>query len=238
MRNLFLTLVLANVFLLAWHFWVEPVPAVPPAKPPPGLSVFSQPRARSTAPPGPATLPVSPPALAATPNGGCLRVGPWPDGAAAQQAGERLAARGIHPVPIARDTQLWLGHWVQINGFESAVAAEAARQRLIAGGLADAYLMQDGARPMLSLGVFRDRGRADQVAGTARRLGFEVDMRDRYRPAVEQWLLIRPRVEQQLKPEDLRLGDDRILRLEATPCEAASDPEVPGNGLPAPATTP
>ena len=238
MRNLFLMLVLANVFLLAWHFWVDPVPAVPPGAAPPGLTVFSQPVARpATAPGRPASLPVSPTASAA-PVSECLRVGPWSDGAAAQQAGERLAARGVQAVQIARDAQLWLGHWVQINGFESAAAAEAARQRLVAGGLADAYLMQDGARPMLSLGVFRERGRADQVAATARRLGYEVDMRDRYRPAVEQWLLIRPRVEQQLKPVDLRLGDDRILRLESTPCEAASDPGVPGSGLPAPGTTP
>ena len=239
MRNLFLMLVLANLFLLAWHFWVEPAPAVGPATDQPGLAVFNQPLAPPAATAGrPASAPVSPPDLAPTDSAGCLRVGPWADGAAAQQAGQRLSARGVQAVPIARETRLWLGHWVQISGFASPAAAEVARQRLIAGGLADAYLMQDGTRPILSLGVFRERARADQVAGTARRLGFEVDLRARYRPAVEQWLLIRPRVEQQLRPEDLQLGDDRILRMESAPCEAASDTGVPGSELPAAGSMP
>ena len=112
--------------------------------------------------------------------------------------------------------------------------AETARQRLVAGGLADAYLMQDGAEPMISLGVFRDRSRADRVASAARTLGFMVTMRDRYRPAVEQWLLIRPRPDQAPEMADLSLAGDRIMRTESAPCDAAgnSPPQIAGPAAP------
>ena len=227
MRNVLLTLVLANLLLLAWQFWVDPAPPVPSVTGPGSLVLFSAGAGRTAGAPlaSQTGAPIPEPGIAAAPPPGtCLRVGPLPNAAAAQQAGERLVVRGIDAIPIARDTQLWLGHWVQIGGFASVPAAETARPRLVAGGLADAYLMQDGTQPMISLGVFRDRGRADRIARAARTLGFEVSMRDRYRPAVEQWLLIRPRPDQKPGPLDLSLAGDRIMRIESAPCEAAGTP--------------
>jgi len=233
MRNVFLILVLANLLLLAWQFWVEPPPSAAQAAGPGGLAMFGEPgpgaddvQAGLAGPDGPG--------VGARPAGNCLRVGPLPDSAAAQQAAARLVARGIDAVPLARDTQLWLGHWVQIGGFASVPAAETARQRLVTGGLADAYLMQDGSQPVISLGVFRDRGGADRVVGMARTLGFEVSIRDRYRPAVEEWLLIRPRPDQSLDSSKLRLADDRIMRTERTPCDVAGAPVPPAAGAAAP----
>lgn len=219
MRNVLLTLVLANLLLLAWQFWVDPAPPVPSVTGPSSLVLFDAGAGRVAGAPWASQMgaPIPEP-------GTCLRVGPLPNAAAAQQAGERLAVRGIDAIPIVRDTQLWLGHWVQIGGFASVPAAETARQRLVAGGLADAYLMQDGTQPMISLGVFRDRSRADRVASAARTLGFEVSMRDRYRPTIEQWLLIRPRPDQKPGPLDLSLAGDRIMRTESAPCEAAGIP--------------
>jgi cell division protein FtsN len=147
-------------------------------------------------------------------------MGPLSSIAAAQQVREELAARGIDAEPVARESELWLGHWVEIEGFSSAADAETARQRLIEGGLVDAYLMQDGPEPIISLGVFRDRARADRLAGTAQTLGFEAQIRDRYRTAAEQWLLIRPRAGQTLGSTDLRIAGDRIMRTENTDCGA------------------
>ena len=219
MRKVFLILVLANLLLLAWHFWVDSAPQAPPINEPGGLVLFGPDGGRT------AGKPVA--SQTGAPSGNCFRLGPLANAAATQQAGEQLAARGIDATPIARDAQIWLGHWVQIAGFASAKDAEAARQRLVAGGLADAYLMQDGTQPMLSLGVFRERSRADRVASTAGSLGFQVAMRDRYRPTVEQWLLISPRPGQTLGTADLSLAGDRIMRSEATPCEATFAPLPP-----------
>jgi len=224
MRNVFLTLILANLLLLAWQIWVDPSPPAPSATGQTALALFGSDGQLGAPTPGLG-------ASAGASSGNCLRLGPMASIAASQQAREQLAVRGIDATPIARDTQVWIGHWVQIAGFESVSDADAARRRLVAGGLADAYLMQDGTQPMLSLGVFRDRGRADRVASVARGLGFQVGMRDRYRPTVEQWLLIRPRPNQSLGPPELSLSGDRIMRIEGVPCEAAATISPPADGL-------
>lgn len=147
-------------------------------------------------------------------------MGPLPDVAAAQQVAQQLSARGFAVTPEAHDDQVWLGHWVQIIGFDSVPAAERARQRLVAAGINDVYLMQEGPQPILSLGVFRERDRADHLASAARALGFNVSVRARYRPVVQQWLLLRPPAGKAVDRSALNLGSDRIVRVEAAPCEA------------------
>jgi hypothetical protein len=237
MRNLLLSLVLVNLLILAWQFWVDPSPPVALDKEGDGLALFAgrNAPAEASGPARPAPVPASGGGPALPPAGVCFRLGPLPDAAASQQAATSLAGRGIDATPIARDAQLWLGHWVQISGFDSVPAAEIARERLVAGGVADALLMQDGPQPLISLGVFRDRDRADRVANAARNLGFEVAMRDRYRPGVEQWLLVRPRNGQEIRPADLSLAGDRILRAERAPCDDAGGAAAPANaGPPAP----
>lgn len=209
MRNLFLALVLANLLFLAWHVWIDPSQPAEPVTMPGELTLFGAGKDTESAAAG------SPPEPSA---GACLRMGPLPGSAASQQARELLAARGIDAVPVAVDTEQWLGHWVQIDGFSSVPDAEMARQRLIDAGLADAYLMQDGLDPLISLGVFRERERADRLAETATSLGFSPRISDRYRPAVEQWLLVRARPGQTLSAADLSIPGDRIMRTENTPC--------------------
>jgi hypothetical protein len=238
MRTLLLSLVLANLLMLAWQFWVDPSPPVALIDGGDGLALFAESNTPGERPvplqpaPAPAPVPASGGGPALPPAGACFRLGPLPDSTATQQAASRLAGRGIDATPIARDAQLWLGHWVQISGFGSVPAAENAREQLVAGGIADALLMQDGPRPMISLGVFRDRDRAERVASTARNLGFEVGMRDRYRPGVEQWLLVRPRAGQEIRPADLSLAGDRILRAETAPCEDAASAAAPADPAP------
>ena len=231
MRNLFLSLVLANLLVLAWHFWVDPPAPAPVAPEGKGLALFGpvpSPAPRQPAPAaartggGPLLLPV----------GSCWRLGPLTDSSAAQQAARALAGRGVDATPFARDAQLWLGHWVQATGFDSVATGEIARERLVAGGLTDALLMQDGPQPLISLGVFRERDRADRVAATARDLGFQVAVSDRYRPGVDHWLLVQPRDGQSLRPSDLALAGDRILRAEPAPCAEARDPPPPDGTLP------
>lgn len=233
MRNLFLSLVLANLLVLAWQYWVDPAtePAMSTGRG--DLALFDATRVPSGAVAG-ANLPVYPEVAGINLRAGkCFRLGPLPDSTAAQQAAQNLAGRGIDATPIARDAPLWLGHWVQISGFGSVAAAETARDRLIAGGIADALLMQDGLQPMISLGVFRERTRADRVANMARNLGFVVGMRDRYRPGVEHWLLVRPRPGQSLAPSDLSLAGDRIMRTEPATCDGAGGAAAtPGPALP------
>lgn len=225
MRSLFLGLVLINLFLLAWYVWIE-APDQPMASRSAGslalLAEGDPPLAPSSLGTQAAEqLPYSP---GADPL--CFRVGPWAGEAAARQVEELLANRGMNVRPIARETQIWLGHWVQIGGFGSTAEAESARGRLAAGGVTDALLLQEGDQALISLGVFRDRSRAERVVARARSLGFAASVRDRFRPGVERWLLVQPRPGEALQPEDLRLSEALILRAEPTPCD---NPSSPGN---------
>lgn len=221
MRNLFLALLLANLLLFAWQRWVNPV-----AEPTGARSLPELPDFRAAGPaPVPAGAGAPPAAVAGAPGGevepGCVRIGPLAGADAAAELGRSLAAQGVVATPFAQDGRVWLGNWIQLTGFPTAEAAEAARQQLVAAGLADAYLMQEGGSPVLSLGVFRDRARADRVAATARRLGFRPVTTDRFRPAVEYWLQARVPQDSVLARDALPLPGAQILRVEPAACVAA-----------------
>jgi hypothetical protein len=207
-RNLFLVLLLANLLLLGWIFWVDPEPPVS-AWPAGADELVMFGRAR------PAAAALSPPVAAASE---CLFVGPVPDLNAVQQLSASLARRGISMEPLPRDGRVWLGHWVQIQGFADRQAAEVARERLLKAGLPDAYVMQDGSLNIISLGVFRERSRAERVIEAARRAGFEALMRERVRTATEYWLVSGQAGDQPEALAELAAGFDRILRAEIGPC--------------------
>jgi hypothetical protein len=226
-RNLFLVLLLANLLLLAWNRWVVPPPRLA------GATVAGSPRQREAPPaaaaPAPqanavvaAPQPQAPaPPVAAAPAGPgdtCVQVGPLPAAEAAAELGRSLASRGIPAATIARDTQVWVGNWIQIGGFASPAAADEARRRLVDGGLADAYLMQEGPEPVISLGVFREKERADRVAAIARGLGFDPVSTNRYRPAVEYWLMARIPVAGASSRDGLPLPRSGLLRVEPVEC--------------------
>jgi hypothetical protein len=225
-RNLFLALLLANLLLFAWNGWVVPpsrpvaaVSPVPQRQPAQGASVPGAPGRD-----GVAVAPevaASPPPPAATPLGAmaaCVQIGPLAAAEAAAELGRSLASGGIAAIPMARDTQVWVGNWIQVGGFATPAAAEEARRRLVAGGLADAYLMQEGAEPVISLGVFREKERAERVASIARGLGFRPVSTNRYRPAVEYWLLARIPGTAVVPAEGLPLPRSGLLRVEPTEC--------------------
>lgn len=236
MRNLFLALLLANLLLFAWSRWVTPVappptparvPALVDARPAPG-----SPAAANAAATPAAVATAGPPAT----DGDCVQIGPLPAAAAASELARSLAPRGVVATPFAREGQAWMGNWVQLRGFASAEAAETARQQLVAGGLADAYVMQEGGEALISLGVFRDREGAERVSAVARRLGFQPLATDRYRPAVEYWLRARVPPGSGLARGTLALPGTRILRVEAIGCAApAVGGDAPAAGPPVPA---
>lgn len=236
-RNLFLGLLLANILLFAWNRWVVPAPrsaaavsVVPPRREAAAPATSIRPddviaTPAPSEPPASAALPQPqasppPPGVAASPGPGdtCVQVGPLPAAEAAAELGRSLASRGIPAAAIARDTQVWVGNWIQVGGFASPAAADEARRRLVAGGLADAYLMQEGAEPVISLGVFREKERADRVAAIARGLGFNPVSTNRYRPAVEYWLLARIPAAVARPGDGLPLPRSGLLRVEPAEC--------------------
>lgn len=226
MRNLFLLLLLLNLLVGAWQLWVRPAPIpVPAAGEVPELQLFGGGRAAAPSPsptassPPPRDLASSGAARAPT-TGGCLRIGPFPDAATAAELASSLADRGLPVVPLALDGQIWIGNWVQVAGFRNAAEAESARQRLVSGGLADAMLIQDGPLPIISLGVFRERDRAERILAAARQLGFNPVRTDRYRPGTEHWVVTRESPDRAIAAGPLQMPGAQILRAEPYSCAA------------------
>ena len=216
MRNIFLILLLANLLLLGWVLWVDPEPsAALPATDANELPIYGQSNSRAST--GPDTADAA---------SQCVYIGPVPDASAAQQLSATLAKRGIKVRVVPREARVWLGHWVQVQGFADKEQAEIARQRLLRAELPDAYVMQDGPISIISLGVFRERGRAERVIEAARQAGFKAVMQDRVRTAMEYWVVSDQASGQQLALGKLAAGFDRILRAESGPCPPSASGSV------------
>lgn len=208
MRNIFLVLLLANLLMLGWVFWVDPEPST--AVKPKGvneLAIFRQAGATATE----SSVPVAA-------SSQCLFVGPVPDLNVARQLSVSLADRGIKVQLVPREGRVWLGHWVQIQGFAARELAEEARQRLRKAGLLDAYVMEDGPMNIINLGVFREQDRAERVMEAARRAGFKAVMRERVRPAAEYWLVSDRANGHRAALGEIAASFDRILRVETGAC--------------------
>lgn len=207
MRNWFLILLLGNVLVATWQYReAQPSGGGQRASGIPTLRL-------SAAPPAG----VAPAAASEAPQ--CVRVGPFMDARTTAAARAALVEAGAAVRERSEQGQIWLGHWVQLGGFASLESAEEARARLAAGGLADAYIMQVEGEPRISLGVFRERPRADSVAQIARSLGFQPETTDRIRPAIERWLIVRVPSDNPVALTDLASNGARILRSEAVACE-------------------
>lgn len=234
MRNLFLALVLANLLFAGWRLWIAP-PEVPPRQlqatgREAELRVVAA--SQAAAPEGDAgdqaaaAVAGSEPATAAgtgAPGVGgaasCSRLGPIGDGQFADTLRATLAARGLRATTVVEAGQVWVGHWVQLESVPTREAADRMVARLAEGGLPDAYVFQSQPPFSVSLGVFREKERADKVAAAAAALGFHPQVTDRYRSGAQYWLFL------QAAPEALQLGDlarnaGPEPKLEPVPCSA------------------
>ncbi len=219
MRNLFLALLLANLLFLGWQHWVAP-PEVPAAE---LLSAGQEPRIETLAQAaasetggqsgGAMRLPVPP-------NGRCVRIGPIAEGQTADTLRARLTAAGFDAATAAGEGQVWVGHWVQLESVASREEADRVVTRLAAGGLPDAYVLQTSPPFSISLGVFRDRERAEAVASAATRLGFRPRTTGRYRAGTQYWLTVVVPPGRALPLNTLGQETGQILRAEQVSCPA------------------
>lgn len=227
MKNFFLALLLANVLFVAWRLWVAPA-EVPPTE---LLAAGEQPEVAMLT----ADNPARPAGAAAGAGGGagsgagsvpgsgkCTRLGPIADGQVADSLRARLSASDIQSAMTTQEGQLWVGHWVQIESVATREEAERGVARLTAGGLPDAYVLQTSPPFSISLGVFRDRARADSIAASARGLGFRPQVTDRFRAGTEYWLTFVLPAGKTLPLDELVRESGQILRAEQVACPAPS----------------
>lgn len=217
LRNLFLALLLANLLVWAWQRWVVP----PEAADALALQASREPEL--------VLLSRAPARLAEGAAGTCLRVGPFAEAVAVRAAQQQVRNRGLPVTVEGEAVEIWVGHWVQVPGLSDRGTANAARDALVAAGLADAYVVRADGGFKISLGVFRERDRADRVARIARGAGFDAVTADRTRDGEEYWLQVGPMAGASLDLAGLEPAADRILRSETGAC-----PGPPPDSGPAP----
>jgi hypothetical protein len=223
MRNILFALLLANLAMLAFRYWVVEPPRGESLQPRdvPRL-VLSQPGERRSDPsfampsgdtawssetsgrslvfvPGqlPAAASVEGvragqeregPSAPRAPSR-CLAAGPFSELRASDLAARQLREQGFEPVRQAEAGQVWLGYWVRavLDGRdEASMAAEQLRQ----GGVPDAYVLPGEEGFTVSLGLFTQRDRAEQLRARAAVLGVAADLIDRYSAGTVYWLLL------------------------------------------------
>ena len=221
MRNLLLMLVFINVLAFVYQRWVmQPRESVAPdfiAQDLPQLAAV--PRASAPEPPAEPDTTVRP--ESAAPAFRCLRVGPFPQEAAALQIREALQKQSIVARQTSEEGQVWVGYWVQTSALGNRQAADRAREALVNGGMPDVYVLPDSEEFRISLGVFRLRNSAERIIGQAEGLGFSTRMVERYQPGTNYWLQVRVPGDLQGLPIDLRSDSGAILRTEGIDCSAA-----------------
>jgi hypothetical protein len=168
-RTVAIGLLAVNLLFLAWSQWVAPDRTPPPAASPPPVA----------AAPVPPALP--PPAER------CVSLGPFPDAAAAATVAQRLTNASLQPRTREERRPERDGYWVVV-----AAPDAAAQRRLLAqirrAGVQDAYAMPDDPLFRISLGIYSDRGRAEQRAGTLSPLGMAAAVEEHFEERVVQWL--------------------------------------------------
>ncbi len=220
MRNLFLGLLLANLLVAGWQLWIVPDEVAATVLEAGGKDaelVLALPAVGNQ----PARVAKAPGRDQGAGGGRCYRIGPLADAGVADAVRRRLQREGITVSQNSAEGQIWVGHWVQIPNAGTRQQAEATVSRLTAGGLPDAYILDTAGTISISLGVFRDRQRAEKVAADARRLGLQPLISDRHRPGVQYWLLATVPSGRPAALPDVAGDSGQILRSEPVPCAPA-----------------
>jgi len=220
MRNLFLLLLLIN--LLAWSYqkWIilpdDPIDARHIEQNYPRLAAVNL----SPAVAGGETDREDV-ANSAENAGKCVKIGPIVEEKDAVSLVNSLRSRDIEVSQQSGTGQVWMGHWVQVVGFDDRAAAEQARDRLVEAGLQDAYVVSGGEELKVSLGVFKSSASSDSTVVRAQKAGFSTRIEERYRPDLVYWLTARLDEGREWQPGELRSDTGRILRTETVECAAA-----------------
>lgn len=164
-RNVVLGLVVANLLYFGWSVFVgDSVPRL--------VAVAPQARAAPLPPP---------------PRPVCTSLGPFLDEEAARSAKSSLEALGWEPAVREVKEQVPDGYWVTVENLPSETAQRRVVTAIRAAGISDAFAMPEDPGFRVSVGVFRDRARAEGRAALVRRLSIEAGVRDRSREATATW---------------------------------------------------
>ncbi|MDH3549391.1 MAG: hypothetical protein OEQ16_08605 [Gammaproteobacteria bacterium] len=187
MKNLLLLLVLANVLYFMWsRFTTE--------DPQPGVAVVDEsdlgPPLQVTLGQGSDTVASAgavlglgePSDLEAVVGRSCVTIGPFKVSGDADSAALEYGNEGMRTVMRSEQGQIFVGHWVQIRNVADEATAKDMLEKLVAGGLNDAYLVRTEDEGLkISLGLFGDIEGAEKIELQARSLDLPADISPRMR---------------------------------------------------------
>ena len=188
MRNLLMLLVLANVLYFLWaRFVAEPdqtgVAVVEESQLGPPLSVSKASVAGAAASVGAVLGSGKSSDLAAVVGRSCVSIF-FKANAEADSAVAAYESEGMRASLRSAQGQVFVGNWVQIRNIQNLKSGAAMIAKLEAGGISDAYLMDDGEGTFkISLGLFGEMSRAEKIELQAKSLGLPADITPRMRDA-------------------------------------------------------
>jgi hypothetical protein len=227
-RALFLLLLLANLLFAAWVHWVAPPRVTTVGRATPSATEANEIRLlreaqvtdESADVADGAALDLADAALA------CVSAGPYLEQQLAAQAEARLQRLGFAVRLRESRENVRVGDWVRVEDLATPEDAANALAQLQAAGIPDAYVLTDEApATVISLGVFTDTARAEQVSIIARMAGFEPRTIERLREADVFWLDIDRQASAGL-PSLEQLGGDDPGQLPAVELRRCPEPEA------------
>lgn len=176
MKIAFLALLLLNLGLLAWHYWVDAAPRQQTS----GSRQISPPRQMPARPEPVASRPSVAAADAAPGSSSepaervCAEFGPFADRSSAIVAAATLGQNESNFEIAPRKVSIVDSYRVYFPPYPTAAAAQAMRARLRSAGVKDVYIIPGGAQQnAVSVGVFKDRDGAERRRRHLGDLGFE-----------------------------------------------------------------
>lgn len=189
MRNLLLLLVLANILYFLWGMFSTAPPqtgvvVVSESELGPPLEVSDTVIANASTSVGALLGSGQPSDLAAVVGRSCVTIGPFKTNAEADGASGTYDGEGMRTSVRTTQGQMFVGHWVQIRNIPDREAGNVMLEKLGAGGLGDAYLVQDEETGFkISLGLFGEMTGAERVELQAKSLDLPADITPRMRQA-------------------------------------------------------
>jgi cell division protein FtsN len=119
----------------------------------------------------------------------CGTVGKFDKRSQAQLLSVRLLAQGVKTEITSESSNEQAGYWVLIPPQSNRTAAVKIAKRLEAAGVTDLWRFTSGKLAhAISLGLFRNRTRAQARRNEIADLGFQPEVRPRYRQLTRYWL--------------------------------------------------
>ena len=174
-RLLFFTLLVANLLFLAWVRWGVSDQSLP--------EIPRRDAAVTESPP-----PHSPATAADQTALPCASLGPFPDAAAQSRAAALLGAAGKAPRSRTETLPVNDGYWVFVADPRTAADPQPTLAAIRRAGIDDAYVIPDGPRVRIAVGMFHERSGAEQRAAELRRLQLEAVIEEHTRKEPRYWI--------------------------------------------------